>query len=73
MTYFEKDFERMETDPDFRRQYFWQCGNKAILRSHKQRAKGNLKNARIEAAFGRFILQNIDKLVAISGCGEDVD
>lgn len=60
MIYTEADFERMETDPEFRRQYVWQVGQAALLRSHHIRARGDLIEAQDQAMFGRLVLDNLD-------------
>ena len=67
MAFSEEQLDRMGTDPALRRRYFWQVGQKAILRSHKMRKAGLLIEAQREASFGRSILDRIDALVETTG------
>lgn len=62
LTYTDEHFERMKTDDALRRQYFWQCGQAALLRSIRAR-RTSLKEAQHEARFGRLVLDNLDALV----------
>ena len=54
--YTEDDFKRMETDPAFLRQYYWQVGQRALLRSVSRRRE-NLAEAQREARFGLIVLE----------------
>jgi hypothetical protein len=64
MPYSEEQLERMDTDPNLRRCYIWQVGQKALLHSHELRAQGKLADAQSRARFGRLVLDNLDALAA---------
>lgn len=63
MHYTEEHFDRMESDPVLRRQYFWQVGQSALLRSVQYRKEGRLEDAQRDAWFGRWVLDNIERLM----------
>lgn len=60
MAYSTEDMDRMKDDPVLRRQYVWQVGQKALLRSIRLREAGKLTEAQVEATYGRYVLDHID-------------
>lgn len=59
MPYTEADFERMDTDPEFRRQYFWRCAMNARRMVPEFSKNGDLRMAKTAARFSEAVLEYV--------------
>ena len=67
MPYTEEYFERMETDPVLRKQYFWKCAMGMKSRAIKLKLPANkfAEDVHLVDAYERtstFILENLDRI-----------
>ena len=63
MSYSEHHFERMKTDPDLRRKYFWRVAFGAQYKAGVARARGNKDEADRLDRFASFIFEHIETFV----------